>query len=549
MFRTPNGARAWKVVSASCSALCAASLLSRRHAVNDADPRLAAARTTATTPVNWDSPTLIWGSNKGRLIAPELSTSEVFRSPAARLDMILPALRDLVLHQGHGALVDARGDVYQWGDAHFGEQHSAMDNREPMLSLQGKDIISVTLSPDKIYALSRSGRVYVVPVSRTEQRSTMAPPGWLTWFFGTPNIQHGELKPATRLTRNETFTSISAGNDHMLALTSIGRVFCHPISARANAFGQLGLRKARVHCRNSETADGLLDTNGLTLDQTSPQALSTPINDKSIAFCSDLYEIPSLREVKVAQAVAGGRSSFVRTVSDGRVLAWGANDFGQLGLGSQTALPFVTVPTEVILSRYTPVGTRVRCASIAAGGDLAYFITERSSPRQEPSVDVLAAGCGQWGALGNGVFSTAQAEPLRIRAISGLTEYSESLKRTVPIGISSLVVSPAPSGHALLALDTVSRAGPGALPKRDLFVWGNNQSCQLGNGAKKNLSVPTNLFSIGANELEDGRVLLGEKMAKVIDMQGNVWKKATKLQQTVVAGYDCTMVYWKITEL
>lgn len=94
----------------------------------------------------------------------------------------------------------------------------------------------------------------------------------------------------------------------------------------------------------------------------------------------------------------------------------------QLALGNATTLPYVTVPSEVILSRYTPHGTHAKCLDIAAGGDLAYFVVQRASPGRTSSIDVLAAGRGQWGGLGNGAFSSAQPEPLRIRAVSGLAE-------------------------------------------------------------------------------------------------------------------------------
>ena len=49
---------------------------------------------------------------------------------------------------------------------------------------------------------------------------------------------------------------------------------------------------------------------------------------RDIRYCDRLFEIPSLKGIKIAQAVAGARSSFVRTEVEGRVLAWGANEYG-----------------------------------------------------------------------------------------------------------------------------------------------------------------------------------------------------------------------------
>lgn len=50
------------------------------------------------------------------------------------------ALRDLALHENHAACVDARGDLYQWGDGFFGLSDSAQDSRSmtPKLTLRGK---------------------------------------------------------------------------------------------------------------------------------------------------------------------------------------------------------------------------------------------------------------------------------------------------------------------------------------------------------------------------------------------------------------------------
>jgi len=51
------------------------------------------------------------------------------------------------------------------------------------------------------------------------------------------------------------------------------------------------------------------------------------INDSDIRFCTTLFEVPVLRGVEAAQIAAGLRTSILRTKT-GRVLAWGANDFG-----------------------------------------------------------------------------------------------------------------------------------------------------------------------------------------------------------------------------
>lgn len=162
--------------------------------------------------------------------------------------------------------------------------------------------------------------------------------------------------------------SISAGKDHLLAVTSEGRAFAHPISKNANAYGQLGFRKltlpsqsgprtgsgSRVEVElvpkaiadpflrmspNQRTRRDLLPSSAIVppsspansttrADAAGKSSVNIPeLEDTSLQFCDRLFEIPSLRGIKVTQAVAGARSSFVRTVED-RVLAWGANEYG-----------------------------------------------------------------------------------------------------------------------------------------------------------------------------------------------------------------------------
>ena len=51
------------------------------------------------------------------------------------------------------------------------------------------------------------------------------------------------------------------------------------------------------------------------------------VDDSKIRFCLSLFEIPVLRGVDIAQIAAGSRTSFART-RNGRVLGWGANEYG-----------------------------------------------------------------------------------------------------------------------------------------------------------------------------------------------------------------------------
>ena len=153
------------------------------------------------------------------------------------------------------------------------------------------------------------------------------------------------------------FVQISAGADHLLALTSEGRTFAHPITLNANSHGQLGFRKCDVpspadllhmHLPHKNprvplelTPKVLADpyaraTPGIRPATSAPrhteglvgkEAAAAGIDDRGIRWSDKLFEIPALKDVKIERIAAGARSSFAKT-ADGRVLGWGANDYG-----------------------------------------------------------------------------------------------------------------------------------------------------------------------------------------------------------------------------
>src|SRR6266404_3709753 len=94
----------------------------------------------------------------------------------------------------------------------------------------------------------------------------------------------------------------------------------------------------------------------------------------------------------------------------------------QIGLGGNVTLNTITVPTEVVLWRGTPSGTRTQCVNLNVGGDLAFFTVERIDGTAIRNVEVLSCGNGLYGGLGNALFSNAQSVPVRTKAVSGLLE-------------------------------------------------------------------------------------------------------------------------------
>ncbi|KAF8352341.1 regulator of chromosome condensation 1/beta-lactamase-inhibitor protein II [Amanita rubescens] len=456
--------------------------------------------------------TVVWGSNRSGVVSPESPSHEIYGPTVLRwLDNV--ALHDLAFHENYAACVDARGDVYHWGG-----NTSSQQKQSPKLILEGKNIRELQLTESKIYALSASGKVYVLSSAPSEQRPgpTSTTTSW--WFSGDDkSIEFAEVVPIEKLGWGERIASIVAGDDHLLAVTSKGRTFVHPVNMQANSYGQLGMRKVEVQNDSASFAVDLVPKSVVdpfvkaSLVNRGPHPSGTSeevskFDDKSIHFCPYLFEIPVLKGVLVEQVAAGSKSSFART-NTGRVLAWGANRHGQLGLGNVTPLESVTVPTEVILWKFTSPTTKTKCLNVSAGGDLTSFTVTRSEESKPTQVvDVLMCGNGQWGGLGNNCYSTAQGTPVKAKNVSGLLEYNEATRCLEPIRLASITISP--SGHVIATLDT-STGG------RDLVVWGRNLDGELGNGKRSSVAQPTIVEG-----LEGERVKLERKRAEVPGREG-----------------------------
>ncbi|WP_018587541.1 Ig-like domain repeat protein [Salinispora arenicola] len=157
-----------------------------------------------------------------------------------------------------------------------------------------------------------------------------------------------------------TVTAVAAGGAHSVAVTSAGTV----LAWGNNNFGQLG--------------------DGTTTDSSTPVAVDLPAGT-------------------TVTAVAAGKFHSVAVTSAGTVLAWGFNDSGQLGDGTTTNR---STPVAVDL----PAGTTV--TAVAAGGFHSVAVTSAGT--------VLAWGFNNFGQLGDGT-TTDSSTPVAVDLPAGTT--------------------------------------------------------------------------------------------------------------------------------
>ena len=226
--------------------------------------------------------------------------------------------------------------------------------------------------------------------------------------LGTGNNQNSAIPASVQIPSGTFITAIAAGDNHSLALTSTGGL----LAWGDNAAGQLG----------NPTVAGPPTTN-VPVDVALPQG------------------------VTVTAVAAGGEHSLAVT-STGGALAWGSNDFGELGNGTSGNESLTPVAVSL------PAGTAV--TSVTAG--------ESHSVARTATGGALAWGQNDQGQLGNGTDDDSD----------------------VPVPVSL------PSGSA------VTKVASGALANHTLaltsagqvLAWGANQDGQLGNGNTIGSDVP-----------------------------------------------------------
>ncbi|KAJ9125241.1 hypothetical protein QFC22_000196 [Naganishia vaughanmartiniae] len=565
-----------------------------------------------------DQAVWVWGSNRNNTLLPPASgsASTPNQLKTARPTPYVPKatpLRDLVLAEKYGAAVDGRGDLWFWGNGYWdngirnasppgqsqtAEGNSPADAAKAQKSLKGKNITSVAATTNKIYALSSAGDIYAVAAARNLQKfekqggssGSSSSSWWDTLGLGKlvgvfsqdPGVDFVKLDVAGDggLKKGERFTSLVAGKSHILALTSKGQAFSMPVDPNGNSHKQLG---TRITLPQLTTEQGASASSAVNPSLSASQAVMSALPaSHDIRYCTALQPITSLSSIELAQVAAGENTSFFRTRGEGRVLGLGANSLGQIGLGALSNVEIVPVPTEIVLARSYPGGTTLKCLNIAAGANSTYFTVERSATAQPHMkfVDLLAVGSGLTGTLGNGLWSSANSTPVKVKTVSGLQEYSEASQSFVPLNIAKVSVSSSPTPHVFATLHTVALSDATGVQEKmygnDCMAWGAGADYQTGTGKRSNLAVPQHLpplkspakglidalgngdsapvareKTLGSgtvSPMPHSRLQLHAGSADTYDLDGNLIKRNVKAEQTIYAGHNASAVYWKIVQ-
>ena len=421
---------------------------------------------------SWENPGVYaWGSNSGKVAAPD--SEETYIKTPRRIpyfDGVL--LRDIKLDRTFGAAVTENGDLLQWGTNY------SKDNPQPTVTLRGKDLVSVSISQDRVLGLSKNGTVYSLPVSQADQASgpKLQESSWIPFWSSQSPISYRKIQPKD-LGWGEKVTAISGGLEHVLLLTSSGRVFS--AAAASEEFpsrGQLGV----------------------------PGITWTTRPDGPYDMC---HEISTLKGFDISKIAAGDYHSLALD-KEGRVFAFGDNSVGQLGFDYNAESPSIDAPSLLPIQKlYSGTNQQPKVTDVGAGGVNSFFTidaTRVAAPGESASgarglgrvtADTWSCGQGIWGGLGNGRWTHVQGTPIKIKALSGLFEWDEKSHQAVPIRLAHLSVG---STHAAAVMNNVTHVGASDRTSEndtnwgaDVLWWGGNEYYQLGTGKRNNLSNPT----------------------------------------------------------
>ncbi|WP_409343983.1 RCC1 domain-containing protein [Paenibacillus sp. MBLB4367] len=329
-------------------------------------------------------------------------------------------------------------------------------------------------------------------------------------------------------------SSIAAGGLHSAAVNSTGRVW----NSGNNYYGQLAFGTANQSL--PFPADGVIDyynvldvAKAVSAGEFHSLALKTngtvlswgynaygQLGDGSTVNRSSAVKVSGLSNMT---QIASGYYHNLALKSDGTVWSWGYNNSGQLGDNS-------------LVNRATPaqIGSLTGVVAIAAGGYHSLALKSDGT--------VWAWGSNSFGQLGDGT-TTDRLTPVQVSVLSSITGLSGGLGHSLavkndgtvwswglnangqlgngttgsassPVQVSSLsgVVQVAAGGYHSLALKS----------DKTVWAWGANDVGQLGDGTTTQRSTRVQVAGLTANSIAAGKQ---HNLAITYDYRAAAWGK------------------------
>lgn len=448
----------------------------------------------------------ICGNNQFKLV----EDSDALNVPLfKRLDVFDNFIvKDIFIGPQSGALINEKGDLYQWGKGFGGI------STKP--SLKGFNLTKVQISNGVVYCLDKKGEVYGLPESSEVQKNQKFDKA-SGWFgkYGVPyfKLDLGGLK----------IKDISAGMQHLMLLNTQCQVStCAtglPGTKLDKSYGQFGLPEFSQ------------------FDQPPKPNKVMPVLLLN-KFQNDQGEISN----RVIEQIGSGNYECLCRDSLGGVWAWGWNKYGITGKQLNFDSEFIAYPVKVdtLDSKFKKTDL-AKCLDLKVGGDTVFakvvisdiykLFEQQYKPQSqkkekaaEDETKYFVWGHGLNGSLGLGThqFIHFTNEPHEVKAFN-VMEYSEALSKMVPIGIKNLSIG---NRHCFAEM-----------ANGDVLSWGDGTLGQLANGGKNRRGLPDNVPQL----LEPA----GSATKKTKYNDRLQLKTFGDVKQEIYAGYDTTAIVYK----
>lgn len=419
--------------------------------------------------------------------------------------------RYVALGSKSGVLIDDNGDLFQWGDGFGGNSAKA--------SLKGQNLVKACISHGAIYALSKNGQVIYMPESiEGQSHFKRTKKGW----FGNSEVKFCKLNTTGQI------KDIAAGKYHLVLLSNDGKVYTSATGCGEqipSSWGQFGLPNLS-------------------------QFDAPPENNKiyEVTLLNKYIDGKHVKSRKITKIAAGDYFTMCLD-STGRIWEFGKNTYGSIGTQMDYNAEVISFPSPVkLISNYFRRDELPKCVDIAAGGQTAFatctssnifnlfenslekggnFNMDEIMGNSTDKLLHLSWGYGLKGELGTGRYVHGQFEPSKIKVLNNIQQYNEDKQEIENIGVKNWSVG---GNHVVVMLNNM-----------DVYVWGDNEYGQLGNGKKSRSAVPIAPPSL----LEPGNHV--KKALSKTEQANNrlQLKKTNRYEQVITAGPDTTAIYYK----
>jgi len=267
----------------------------------------------------------------------------------------------------HNVCITSKNQVYTFGcndEGALGRDTSSDSNLEskPLKVPLSVKVNKVTAGDSHTAALTSLGGVYLWGNFKDPSGSIGL----------TPDSTGSEIHPIHIPAFNMTFVDIASGGDHLLLLSDAGKVYSLGVGEQ----GQLGRFK--------------------------PEEAKYTKDRKSLYLSPNPVQFSE--EVECDRVWAGNYSSFARS-KDGKVYAWGLNNYSQLGY--KTSENELIVPYPKCITKFTEIGCTVE--EICAG--------QHHSISRDSKGRVYSFGRNEYGRLGHGQTGHDEDVPRMIESL------------------------------------------------------------------------------------------------------------------------------------